>query len=260
MAHLQTVELKTAAGAIHCSACERRIEALLGRLPGVQRVAADQRTQRVVLTLDPELTSLGEVEAKLEFLGFPGASEPAREEISTGQPTGDPSGRRPRASRPPWDTVCNLCAGGVSVICMSSMAAATAGAGAAAGAAAASMGAMGTMGGMPTAAPDASVASTSLGLLPRLFETVGLGVLNRVPNEVAQPVLAALLALTIGAAYLSYRGHRRPWVPGLTIVAALAMYASIYVTMSELLYFVSLAGLLATASWAMLLARRPVRH
>lgn len=86
MAGLQTVELKTAAGAIHCSACEQRIEALLEQLPGVRQVAADHRTQRVALTLDPELTSVEEAKAKLEFLGFPLASQPAEEEMSTGKP------------------------------------------------------------------------------------------------------------------------------------------------------------------------------
>lgn len=76
MVKLQTVELKTAAGAIHCSACEHRIEVVLGRLLGVRQVAADYRTQRVVLTLDAELTALEEVQAKLEFLGFPLVSQP----------------------------------------------------------------------------------------------------------------------------------------------------------------------------------------
>lgn len=261
MPGLQTVELKTAAGAIHCSACEQRIEALLGQLPGVRQVAADHRTQRVALTLDPELTSVEEAKAKLEFLGFPLASQPAEEEMSTGEAITDPSGRRARAKGPHWDTVCNVCAGGVSVVCMSSMAAATAGAGAAAGASAASMaamGAMGAMGAMAGAVSETSTAGTSFGLLPSLFEAVGLGVLNRVPNEVAQPMLAAVLAFTIGAGYLTYRSHRRPWVLGLTTASAVVMYASIYFTMSEPLYFVSLAGLLAAGAWAMLLARTPV--
>jgi copper chaperone CopZ len=105
MPGLQTVELQTEAGAIHCSACEHRIEVLLGQLPGVRRVAADHRTQRVGLALDPELTSLEEVQAKLEFLGFPPASWPAEEEMSTEQPVNDPWEPRAGTKVPHWDTV-----------------------------------------------------------------------------------------------------------------------------------------------------------
>lgn len=74
MARFESVELTVAGDAIHCSACEHRIEALLGTLPGVEKVMADHRSQQIVLALDTEKTSLEEVEARLNFLGYPLAS------------------------------------------------------------------------------------------------------------------------------------------------------------------------------------------
>lgn len=144
-----------------------------------------------------------------------------------------------------WDTACNACTAGVSVVCMSSMGAAIAAAGAAAGA-----GAMGSMGAAQAGASASSV-------LTRFFEAIGLGILNRLPNEVAQPLLVALLVISLGAAYIAYRGHRRPWALLLTLASAVPMYISIYTWMSEPLYFISLAGLVVAAMWGFFLARRP---
>jgi hypothetical protein len=149
-----------------------------------------------------------------------------------------------------WSTVCNVCTGGVSVVCMSSMGAALAAAGTAGGA-----GAIG-MAGMSGADLSRNGASAFL-LLPRLFDRLGLDFLNQVPNAVAQPLLAAVLAISAVTAYLAYRGHRRPHSLALTLGSGIAMYLSIYVWMSEPLYFLSLVGLLAAAVWNIFLARRP---
>lgn len=145
------------------------------------------------------------------------------------------------------DTVCSVCTSGVSVVCMSSMGAAVAAAGTAG-----SAGAIG-MAGMELSSSGAS----TLSLLPRLFDRLGLGFLNQLPDAVAQPLLVVLLTISAIAAYLAYRGHRQPYGLVLTLASGAAMYISIYHWMSELLYFVSLAGLVAAGVWSIFLARRP---
>jgi hypothetical protein len=149
-----------------------------------------------------------------------------------------------------WDTVCSVCTAGVSVVCMSSMGAAMAAAVAAAGAGATGMSGMGSMGATQTG------LSGSL-RLTRFFESVGLGMLNQLPNAVAQPLLAALLVISVGATYIAYRGHRRPGALVLTLGSAIAMYTGIYIWMSEPMYFISLVGLVAAAIWGFFLARSP---
>jgi len=128
---------------------------------------------------------------------------------------------------------------------MSSMAAALAAAGAAAGAGAAGMA------GMASAVGETS----ALSLLPRLFERLGLGLFNRLPNQILQPLLIVLLALSVGTAYLAYRGHRRPHVLILTSASAVVMYLSIYVWMSNPLYLLGLSGLIGAGLWSIYLAR-----
>jgi len=128
---------------------------------------------------------------------------------------------------------------------MSSMAAALAAAGAAAGAGAASMA------GMASAAGE----TNALSLLPRVFERLGLGLLNRLPNQILQPLLIVLLALSVGTAYLAYRGHHRPQALILAAASAVVMYLSIYVWMSDPLYLLSLGGLIGAALWSIYLTR-----
>ena len=128
------------------------------------------------------------------------------------------------------------------------MGAAIAAATAAVGAGATGMAAMGSTG--------AALANPSASLwLTRFFETIGLGILNRLPNEVAQPLLAALLVISISTAYVAYQGHRSSGAFVLTLSSTIVMYTSIYIRMSELLYFLSLAGLVVAAIWGFFLAR-----
>jgi hypothetical protein len=133
---------------------------------------------------------------------------------------------------------------------MSSMGAALAAAGTAGGAGAVGMTGMGSMG-------ASSTGASAFFVVPRFFDRIGLDFLNQVPNAVAQPLLVALLTISLVASYLAYRGHRRPYTPALTLASGAAMYVSIYVRMSESLYFTSLAGLLASAVWSIFLTRRP---
>jgi hypothetical protein len=133
---------------------------------------------------------------------------------------------------------------------MSSMGAALAAAGTAGGAGALGMAGMGSIG-------NSSSGASAFFLIPRFFDRVGLDILNQVPNGVAQPLLVALLTISLVASYLAYRGHRRLYTPALTLASSVAMYVSIYVWMSETLYFVSLAGLLAAGVWSIFLTRNP---
>lgn len=151
----------------------------------------------------------------------------------------------------PWNAICGACAAstaGVSVICMSSMGAVLAAASAAVGAGAAGMAGMGSMG-----APQAG--RSAFLWLAQFFESMGLGILNQLPNEVAQPLLAALLVISVATTYMAYRGHHQPGVLVLALGSAPAIYASIYLWMSEPLYFMSLAGLVAAAMWGIFLSR-----
>jgi copper chaperone len=54
---------------IHCSGCETRIRFALERLAGVQHVAADAVTQRVIVTLDPARASHDQVQERLKQIG-----------------------------------------------------------------------------------------------------------------------------------------------------------------------------------------------
>lgn len=252
MATAESVELTVQENGIHCGGCESRIEGVLAKLQGVRAVKADHRTQKITLSLDQERTPLKEVLAKLEFLGYSASHSAGLSSmgaVAPQQPVRPPVKKR-------WHAVCSLCTGGVSVVCMSSMGVAAAAAGAAAGAAATSMAGMGGVGAM--AGPQPSFAQTSaFFLVPRLFESVGLRFLNHVPNEVAQPFLVLLLGLSVGTGYLAYRAHRQPQVLALTVASGLAMYVSIYVWMSEAVYFLSLPALLAAGIWGLFLARKP---
>ncbi len=148
-----------------------------------------------------------------------------------------------------WDTVCSVCTAGVSVVCMSSMAAA----GAAASAGVAGMASMGSMSGTG----DAPGSADGLSFLPELLERLGLGLLNSLPNEILQPLLVVLLTVTVGAAYVGNRGHGRSHALVLSRLSAVIMYLSIYVWMSDLLYLVSLAGLVGAGLLGLYLARHP---
>ena len=70
MGKIEQLELTIKDKAIHCAGCEARIQSLLARLPGVERVKAEYKTQRVHLTLDPERVSIEQVREKLEDMGY----------------------------------------------------------------------------------------------------------------------------------------------------------------------------------------------
>jgi len=144
-----------------------------------------------------------------------------------------------------WGPVCNACTAGVSVVCMSSMVASLT---------ATAVGGVAGMAGMESMAT--TERSSGLLFLPRLFDRLGLGFLNQLPNAILQPLLIVLLMASVGAAFITYRRHRRPHTLTLAAASALAMYFSIYVWMSDLLYLSSLLGQLGAGIWAMYLVPR----
>ena len=70
MTQKETHELHVQDKAIHCAGCEARIQSVLSRLPGVEEVKVDHKTQKIQLTLDSASVSVQEVKEKLEDLGY----------------------------------------------------------------------------------------------------------------------------------------------------------------------------------------------
>lgn len=55
---------------LHCVGCGQRVGNALRRLPGVQDVRASSQTQRVAVTIRPDQVEPGQVQAKLQQLGY----------------------------------------------------------------------------------------------------------------------------------------------------------------------------------------------
>jgi len=134
-------------------------------------------------------------------------------------------------------------AGGASVVCMASMGAMVA---------ASTAGVTAGMAGMGAAA-----ASTShVPAITRTLRATGLGALTHVSNAVLQPLLIVLLLVAIGAALWRARSARTTVALSLAlliIAAAVGLYASIYVTVSEGGYWITLAVLILASvlsSWS----------
>ena len=134
-------------------------------------------------------------------------------------------------------------AAGTSVVCMASMGAMVAATTASA-----------------TAGMGAAAASTPhVPAITRALRAVGLGALTHVPNAVLQPLLIILLLIAIGAALWRARVART--TPALTlalviVAAAVGLYASIYVTVSETGYWLALVVLLLASVLSAWVGRR----
>jgi hypothetical protein len=127
----------------------------------------------------------------------------------------------------------SLVAGGASVVCMASM-----GAMAAASTASATVG----MAGM-----GAATATTAhVHPVTRALQAVGLGGLTHLPNAVMQPLLIVLLLIAIGTALWragAARSGAATVLALVTVVAAVGLYASIYLALSDTGYWMALVGL-----------------
>ena len=70
MAQVEDHEIQVMNKGIHCSGCEARIQSVLSKLPGVQSVKANYKTQNILLKLDPQKLTVQAVKEKLEELGY----------------------------------------------------------------------------------------------------------------------------------------------------------------------------------------------
>lgn len=55
---------------IHCASCEERIARALKRVPGIDRVNASAKDQRISVSIDTDRTTQEEVQAKLHDIGY----------------------------------------------------------------------------------------------------------------------------------------------------------------------------------------------
>lgn len=122
---------------------------------------------------------------------------------------------------------CSCC---TSVVCMAQM-------GTAAVAGGASMGVMG------------AAASSSVPLLTVAFQAAGLGFLLALPASFYQILLIAVLGITLISSYFSYIFHKNPGPFGLAVFSSVLLYSSIYLLMSEPLYWVAFVLMLLSAVW-----------
>ena len=58
MTQKETHEIQVLDKALHCAGCEARIQSVLARMPGVQEVEADHKTQKIHLTLEVDQSQL----------------------------------------------------------------------------------------------------------------------------------------------------------------------------------------------------------
>lgn len=55
---------------IHCEGCEQRVDRALKRLAGVREVEANHQSQRVEVQFDPSRLGAGDLQQRLELLGY----------------------------------------------------------------------------------------------------------------------------------------------------------------------------------------------
>lgn len=55
---------------MHCGGCENTVKFALKQLPGIQRVEASYRTQRIELTFDPQVLDIARVKEELDWIGY----------------------------------------------------------------------------------------------------------------------------------------------------------------------------------------------
>ena len=135
-------------------------------------------------------------------------------------------------------SIAQACSAGTSLVCMAQM-------GAAAAAGGAAMGAM------------SAAATGSVPFITLVFQALGLSFLLTIPAVVFQGLLVVVLVFTTVSSFISYRLHRRLALLGLTVVGTALLYGSIYILVSEPLYWVAFALMLASAVWSAVIERKP---
>jgi len=71
MSEGKTITLKVVGErSIHCSGCESTVKFTLSRIPGVQQIKADSKTQLIQFDLIQAITDLDKVKAEPEWIGY----------------------------------------------------------------------------------------------------------------------------------------------------------------------------------------------
>jgi len=149
----------------------------------------------------------------------------------------------------PSKIVCACCSAGSTVAslgCMAIMSTTIAASGAVA------LGSMGAMNSM--------AAASSFSRFPSAFlNSIGLGFLTKVNLKTLEIILVILLLIGIISMYLSYRFHKNLYPLILSITSSILIYLSIFVVMSNALYYISLIGLIVTPIWNFYVKTNKVR-
>lgn len=96
-----------------------------------------------------------------------------------------------------------------------------------------------------------SAASTgSVPFITGVFQVIGLGFLLVLPNIFYQVLLIIVFAVTVVLSYFSYRGHRNLGPLGLTTLSSFLLYGSIYLFVSEALYWIAFLLMVVSAVWS----------
>ncbi len=140
-------------------------------------------------------------------------------------------------------TAAHVCSCGTSIVCMAQMGTASV--------------AAGTMAGMSAVSTSTAVSTPFITVA---FQAIGLGFLLALPQIFYQVLLILILAVTAGSSYFSYRFHRRVGPLGLALASSLLMYSSIYLLVSEPLYWAGFALMMISAIWNYLVTKRSPRR
>lgn len=97
-----------------------------------------------------------------------------------------------------------------------------------------------SMGAMGTTSPE----SFSL----KLLDFIGLEFLTKINLKTLEFILITLLLIGIISACISYKYHKNIFTLVLTIVSSILIYMSIFVVMSNPVYYISLVGLIVSTA------------
>lgn len=68
---MQTKTLKVIGrNTMHCSGCENTAKFALRQVPGIHKIEASYKTQRIRLTFDPQSVALAQVRQQLDGIGY----------------------------------------------------------------------------------------------------------------------------------------------------------------------------------------------
>lgn len=119
----------------------------------------------------------------------------------------------------------------------------------------AQMGTMTAAGGVAMGAM--SVATTSsVPFITFVFQTIGLGFLLVFPAILYQILLIVVLGFTVIVSYFSYKFHKNIGLFALVLISSFLLYTSIYLFISEPLYWIAFVLMLVSVVWSYKIKRK----